>query len=382
MSQGDSTSSSDPSESAARKNGHLRALKCCISNDRGFGMFCIALGVVLGTSGLGTPLIQTTLTAGLSMALGMYLLMKTSDILINHSAAMGRKLGISTMTLGIGLGLLTSLPELLVSIGAILQENAGLGIGNVVGSNIANILLILGVTASLRAIPRADDSWRFNMAVITAATMLFGAQMFIGALHPAFGVALLGGLGYYCWRSYRMNVAPLAEDTTACDTPEMCMPVWMNAGLGLAGLAGLVGAAGFLVASATAFGIKAGISPVVIGVLAVAIGTSLPELTVNVRAALKGQTDMAIGNILGSNAFNILMIGGFLCFTGVDIPADLDPLDTPLGALNTAAFGGSVILLWLAMRGRSGGLARWHGFTALAIYAAYTAALALLGGVA
>lgn len=382
MSQGDSSSSSDPSEHAPRKSDYLRTLKCCIGNDRGLGMFCIALGIALGTSGLGTPLIQTTLTAGLSMALGMYLLMKTSDVLINHSAAMGRKLGISTMTLGIALGMLTSLPELLVSIGAILQENAGLGIGNVVGSNIANILLILGVTASLRAVPRADDSWRFNMAVIALATVLFGAQMFIGALHPAFGVLLLGGLGYYCWRSYRMNVAPLAENNTTCDTAEMCMPVWMNAALGLAGLAGLVGAAGFLVASATAFGIKAGISPVVIGVLAVAIGTSLPELTVNVRAALKGQTDMAIGNILGSNAFNILMIGGFLCFTGVDIPADLDPLDTPLGALNTAAFGGSVILLWLAMRGRSGGLARWHGFAALAIYAAYTAALALLGGVA
>jgi cation:H+ antiporter len=242
--------------------------------------------------------------------------------------------------------------------------------------------LILGVTAALRAIPKADDSWRFNMAVIALATVLFGAQLFIGVLHPAFGILLLGGLGYYCWRSCRTDAVPQTEDCTAQDAPEMCMPVWMNAGLGLAGLAGLVGAAGFLVASATAFGIKAGISPVVIGVLAVAIGTSLPELTVNVRAALKGQTDMAIGNILGSNAFNILMIGGVLCFTAVDIPADLDPLDTPLGALNTAAFGGSVILLWLAMRGRNGGLARWQGFAALAIYAAYTAALVMLGGAA
>jgi hypothetical protein len=127
MSQGDVTSTSASSESAARKNGHLHALKSCVAHDRGFGMLCIVLGVVLGTSGLGTSLIQTTLMAGLSMALGMYLLMKTSDVLINHSAAMGRKLGISTMTLGIALGMLTSLPELLVSVGAILQKICGAG---------------------------------------------------------------------------------------------------------------------------------------------------------------------------------------------------------------------------------------------------------------
>lgn len=376
MSQNNSTSSPG---NPPRKSCSLHALKGCITDDRGLGMFCIALGVTLGTSGLGTPLIQTTLTAALSMALGMYLLMKTSDVLINHIAAIGRKLGISPMTLGIALGMMTSLPELLVSVGAIMQKNAGLGIGNVVGSNIANILLILGVTAALRAIPKADDSWRFNMAVIAAATVIFGAQMFVGALQPLFGVLLLAGLAYYCWRSCRANAIPHAEDQAGADTPEMRMPVWMNGALALAGLAGLVGSAGFLVASATAFGIKAGVSPVVVGVLAVAIGTSLPELTVNVRAALKGQTDMAIGNILGSNAFNILMIGGILCFTAVDIPADLDPLDTTLGALNTAAFGGSVVLLWLAMRGRGGGLSRWHGFVALSIYAAYTAALTILG---
>jgi cation:H+ antiporter len=378
MSQADLT----PTPPTAASRSSVAALKSAIADDRGLGMFCIAIGLLLGTSGLGTSMIQTVATAGLSMGLGMYLLMKTSDILINHIAAIGRKAGISPMTLGIGLGLLTSLPELLVSVGAILQKNAGLGIGNVVGSNIANILLILGVTAALRAIPKADDSWRFNMAVIAVATLLFGAQMFIGALQPVLGAALLAGLGYYCWHSYRTNGAAAPEDTTACDTPEMCMPLWMNGALALAGLAGLVGAAGFLVASATAFGIKAGVSPVVVGVLALAIGTSLPELTVNVRAALKGQTDMAIGNILGSNAFNILLIGGVLCMTAVDVPADLDPRDTPLGILNTAAFVGSVVLLWLAMRGRGGGLARWHGFAALAIYAAYTAALALMGGAA
>lgn len=378
MSQADPT----PSPTTASQIGSVAALKSAIVDDRGLGMFCIAIGLLLGASGLGTSMIQTTVTAGLSMGLGMYLLMKTSDVLINHIAAIGRKVGISPMTLGIGLGMLTSLPELLVSVGAILQKNAGLGIGNVVGSNIANILLILGVTAALRAIPKADDSWRFNMAVIAVATVLFGAQMFIGALQPLLGVALLAGLGYYCWRSCRTNGAPQPEDTAACDTPDMCMPLWMNGALALAGLAGLVGAAGFLVASATAFGIKAGVSPVVVGVLALAVGTSLPELTVNVRAALKGQTDMAIGNILGSNAFNILMIGGVLCMTAVDVPADLDPRDTPLGMLNTVAFGGSVVLLWLAMRGRGGGLARWHGFAALAIYAAYTAALALMGGAA
>lgn len=372
--------SSDPSPSAPP-----RPLKSAVLADRGVGMASIALGVTLGTtSGMGTAFLQHVAISGLAMALGMYLLMKTSDVLINHIAAIGRKLGIAAMTLGILLGMLTSLPELLVSVGAILQGNAGLGIGNVVGSNIANILLILGITATIRAIPGADASWRFNIAVIAVATALFAAQMTLGALQPALGVLLLGMLAWYCWKSCvagaQTAALPLPEnDTASQDAPETGMPVWLNAAMATAGLAGLVGAAGFLVASATVFGIQAGVSPVVVGVLAVAIGTSLPELTVNIKAALKGQTDMAIGNILGSNVFNILMIGGILCFTAADVPDDLDPLASAAGILNAAAFIGSVLLLWLAMRSRGGGLARWHGIAALALYAAYTVVTVILG---
>jgi len=368
-----------------------------IKEDKGIQPGAIAMGILLGTTALATPLLGSALGAAGAMAVGMYLLMKTSDTVVNNMAVLGKKMGIAPMTLGIGLGLLTSLPELLVSGGAIMQGNPAIGIGNIAGSNIANILLILGATAAIRKIEGKGNSWKFNAAVMGVSTLAFGAQMAMGALNPFVGAAMIGGLGLYLWQSYKRGQKdmPTEEEKQAAadakaqaiqngeavaeEPNEAKLPTWMNISLGLAGVAGLVGAASFLVASATAFGIAAGVSPVLVGVLGVAIGTSLPELTVNIKAALKGETDMAVGNILGSNVFNLLMIGGIVSLTGVEVPADLNPRETLMGFVNTATFGASALLAWGAMKLNKGGITRKQGVAGVALYAAYTTATVMLG---
>lgn len=379
---------------AAKPSGWLRhhfaPLGRFIKKDKGVQTGSIAMGILLGSTALATPLLGTALGAGAAMAAGMYLLMKTSDTVVNNVAVMGKKGGIAPMTLGIGLGLLTSLPELLVSAGAIMTGEPAIGIGNVVGSNIANLLLILGATAAIKKIEGKGNSWKFNAAVMGVSTLAFGTQIALGALSPVIGGLMLGGLGLYLWQSYKQgqkDVVP-AEAMSAATAPkaaapennaESGLPIWANIALGLAGVAGLVGAASFLVASATAFGLAAGVSPALVGVLGVAIGTSLPELTVNIKAALKGETDMAVGNILGSNVFNLLMIGGIVSLTGVTVPADLNPTATLMGLVNTAAFGVSALATWGLMKLNKGGIDRKHGFIGVGLYAAYTAATVFLG---
>ena len=375
---------------ARRLRHHFSPLGRFVKDDRGIQPVSIAMGILLGSTALATPMLGTALGAGMAMAAGMYLLMKTSDTVVNNVAVLGKKVGIAPMTLGIGLGLLTSLPELLVSGGAIMKGEPALGIGNVVGSNIANLMLILGATAAIKKIEGKGNSWKFNAAVMGVSTLAFGAQMALGALSPVIGGLMLGGLGLYMWQSYKQgqkDVDPATETPVVtapnADIPENSaeakLPTWANIALGIAGVAGLVGAASFLVASATAFGLAAGVSPALVGVLGVAIGTSLPELTVNVKAALKGETDMALGNILGSNVFNLLMIGGIVSLTGVAVPAELNPTSTLMGLVNTAAFGVSALAAWGLMKLNKGGIDRKHGFIGVGLYAAYTAATVFLG---
>lgn len=380
--------------------------------DKGFQPAAIVSGILLGTTALATPLLGTMVGAGLALGGGLFLLLKTSDILVDNAAAFGKKTNVPSMALGIGLGALTSMPELFVSGAAMMAGQPAVGIGNITGSNIANLLLILGGTAVLRKIESKGASWKFNAAAMCVSTAAFGAQMATGFLNPVAGVAMLGGLGYYLYKSYKISQqddAPAEEKAKAVlhpaamtaeeekktaeafkkaaeeaekekNAPEMKAPKWLNIGWGLAGLAGLIGAASFVVSSAVAFSTAIGISPVVVGILAVAVGTSLPELMVNIKAAMKGDANMAIGNILGSNVFNLLGIGGLLALTGTALPPDLNPRATMLGLVNTVAFGASALLASAVMLKNKGTLTRKHGIIGLALYAAFTAANFLLGG--
>lgn len=369
--------------------------------DKGVQPAAIVAGLLLGTTALATPILGTMAGAGFLLAGSLGLLLKTSNIVVDNATAFGEKTKVPSMALGIGLGALTSLPELFVSGAAILAGNPAIGIGNITGSNIANILLILGGASAIRKINTKGASWKFNTAAMCGSTALFGAQMALGLLNPVAGAAMLGGLGFYLWKSYKLSkkdeAALAAEAAQAAGTgtektesvaaenkpekesAEEKMPAWFNLVWGLGGVAGLVGSSALVVSSAVAFGAAVGISPAVVGLLAVAVGTSLPELMVSVKAALKGDANMSVGNILGSNIFNILAIGGMLALTNTPVPASLNPMSTMTGLMNTAAFGGSALLLSALMAKTKGKISRKQGLVGLGLYAAFAVANILTG---
>jgi len=369
-----------------------------VKPDRGFQPAAITAGILLGTTSLVTPLLGSMVGAGLGLGLGLYLLMKTGDMVVENASALGKKAKISSMALGVGLGVLTSMPELVVSTAALMAGDASIAISNVTGSNIANLLLILGGTAALKKIDSKGASWKFNTAAMLGATGILGAQMAVGFLNPIAGAAMLAGLGLYLWKSYKVAqkdagaenaaapaltaeqaAAAAAKEAAEAQKPEMKAPKWLNIGWGLLATAGLIGAATFTVSSAIAFGAAAGISTAVVGILAVSVGTSLPELVVNLKSARKGDTDMAVGNVLGSNVFNVLGVGGLLALSGAGFPADLNPRGTILGLFNSLAFGASALLAAATMKKTGGTISRKTGALWVGLYAAFTAANAVLG---
>ncbi|MCB1538219.1 MAG: sodium:calcium antiporter [Rhodospirillales bacterium] len=363
------------------------------------GAIAAAAGLMVTTS-LTAPVLATTAGAGALMAASFYLLAKTSDALVDSAAALGRKLNMSELLIGLGLGALTSLPELLVSWNAVRDGVPALGIGNIVGSNIANILLILGATAAVKALPAAKgNAWKFNTAAMACATGLFALPLMYGAMPPVLGASMLGLSLAYVVGSYVFNKQDLkAAKTTAAkkqaletiephalpapDSAEPghpdAAPAWLNTVWGLAGLGGLMVSADMLVAGASRFATGIGITEALVGTLAVAIGTSLPELMVNIKSALKGKGEIGLGNVLGSNIFNILMVGGFIAKEGVNVPANFIPQATPTGLLNFAAFTASAGALAYTLFKNKGALTRKQGMIALGAYAAFVAASVML----
>lgn len=338
-------------------------------------------GILLGGTALGTSMLGTTIGAALGFGLGCVILSQTSNTLIDNAKELGARNGISPLLMGTLLGCATSFPELAVSVGAIVQGAPELGIGNVIGSNIANIGLILGLTAAVRALPEQKGlSWKFNVKAMAASTALFGAQLLLGgSMMPVAGVAMIGALGYYLYQSYQLQKADAAS-APAPQQKEVVSGITEGSNTknllwGAAGLAGLVFSAGFLVSSATVLATGLGVNPALVGAFAVAVGTSLPELVVNIKSVLRGETDMALGNILGSNVFNTLMVGGALALAGTVIPADFSARSL-LGVLNLGGFLLSGGLLAKSMLQSEGGISKKMGVAMLSLYGVFTFASA------
>lgn len=338
-------------------------------------------GILLGGTALGTAMLGTTLGAALGFGIGCAILSQTSNTLIDNSKEMGDRLGMSPLLMGTLLGCATSFPELAVSLGAISQGAAELGIGNVVGSNIANVGLILGLTAAIRPLPEQQGvSWKFNTKAMAASTALFGAQLLLGGtMMPVMGAAMIGALGYYLYQSYQLQkidaASAPAPQKAATSGDEGKSSTATNLLWAAGGLAGLVFSANFLVSSATVLATGLGVNPALVGAFAVAVGTSLPELVVNIKSVLRGETDMALGNILGSNVFNTLMVGGALAMAGTAIPADFSARSL-LGVLNLGGFLLSGGLLARSMLQSEGGISRKMGAAMLGLYGVFAFASA------
>ncbi|MBF9047709.1 calcium/sodium antiporter [Rhodobacterales bacterium LSUCC0031] len=300
----------------------------------------------------------------LMIVAGLALLLGGGEGLVRGAVAFATRMRLPMAVVGaVVLGFGTSMPEMLTSLSAALAGAPGIAIGNVLGSNIANIALILGLAAVIAAIP-ADAADAEDRLWLIVATVMGLAVILIGtSIARVEGAILLGGLAIYLWRALRRDAAkePVPE------IPDMGAA--MISAFLLGGLGTLIAGAWLLVEGATGIARGLGVSETLIGLTIVAVGTSLPELATSVIAARRGEAGLALGNILGSNVFNILAILGLTAvIVPIPVPSDLSIVDLALVAATAA-----LLLVALAL----GGIGRGIGLFFLAIYAGYVGWLAL-----
>ena len=263
----------------------------------------------------------------LLMIVGFAVLIWSADRFLSGAAATATNLGVSNIVIGLTVvSLGTSAPEIVVALIAALEGNAILAIGNAIGSNIANIGLVLGITAIVAPLPFSQNVLRRELPWLLGATVLAIVLIFDRELSFTDGVFLLAGLAYILWQLLRSEQeADPAESALASELEELPEMKQSSALFWLfAGLAALLASAQLLVYAATQIALDLGISSMIIGLTIVAIGTSLPELAATVGAAMKGQPDIAIGNIVGSNILNILAVlavPALISTTGLDFSA-------------------------------------------------------------
>lgn len=270
--------------------------------------------------------------------LGLAILLGAGDALVRGAVALSLRLGIPALLVSLTVVAFgTSAPELLISVQAALDDAPGIAFGNVVGSNIANVLMVLGVPAVISAIDARDCDSRRNYAMMIGASVVYIVLCFMGPLDWPQGLLLLGLLSlvlydaYRAARDHRRAGACAAAEGADDDLPEEIadadpnMPVWKLALFLGVGLIGLPAGAHLLIEGARGIALSWGVSEAAIGLTLVALGTSLPELATTVMAAMRRQADVALGNVIGSNIFNILAIMGVASFFG--------PLEVPPGIL-------------------------------------------------
>ncbi|NEK22593.1 calcium/sodium antiporter [Sulfitobacter sp. JBTF-M27] len=257
--------------------------------------------------------------------LGLVILLLAGDALVKGAVNLSLRLGVPALIVSLTIVAFgTSAPELLISIKAVLDNAPGIALGNVVGSNTANILLVLGIPALLATMHTSECETRKTFNFMIAASVLFIALAFRGVFDWIAGLVLLGGLAYVLGDAFRdahnHRKADQGEEEPEGADPDM--PKWQIAVFLVLGLIGLPLGASLLVDNATIIAQAYGVSDTVIGLTLVAIGTSLPELATTVMAALRRQADVALGNVIGSNMFNLLAIIGIASLVG---PIGVDP---------------------------------------------------------
>lgn len=296
----------------------------------------------------------------LVLAVGFTMLVKGADWFVDGAAGIAAKFGIPPLVIGLTIVAMgTSAPEAAVSITSAIKGNAGITVGNVVGSNIMNILVILGIASLIAPIAVQKSTVKVEipfMLFVTGLLLLLGySGNQIGFTEGVvLWAAFLVYLGYLLW-SAKKNPAEAEE--------ERLRPVWKLLLLVAVGMGLILWGSDLAVDAASAIAKMLGMSDRLIGLTIVALGTSLPELVTSVAASRKGEADIAIGNIVGSNIFNILFVAGT---TALITPVAFEPgfvIDT----LIAAAAG---VLLWVCVF-RKRKLSRLGGGVMLAAYAAY-----------
>ena len=309
----------------------------------------------------------------LMIVIGLIILVWSADIFVEGAAAAARSLGMSPLLIGmVVVGFGTSAPELSVSALSALQGNPGIALGNAYGSNITNIALILGSMALISPIVVHSQVIRKELPILFVVTVFALVQIYDGQLSQFDGfleLALLAVVMGWMMRQSSNQPHDVLEDEMEDELDEHAMStsqafIWLIGGLVL-----LVISSRMLVWGAVSIAHDLGVSDLVIGLTIVAIGTSLPELASSIVAARKGEDDLAIGNIIGSNLFNTLGVVGLAgSIQPMSIPSEILHRDWPLMALLTLA----LFALGYNRNGGNGSISRLEGGALLAVYVGYT----------
>ena len=305
------------------------------------------------------------LVSVLSIAGGLMILTAGADALVRGSSSLARRVGLSPLVIGLTVVAIgTSLPELLVSLGAALRGSGDVALGNVIGSNISNVGLILGTAALVRAIGVQAQIIRIDAPILVVCSLVLAGMTIDGQLGRIDGVLLVTGIIAYVPFSVW---AARKEESGVQDEFDEGLPQkhgWLaDVGFLVGGLVGLLVGAHFLVEGAVYVAGTFGVSQLVIGLTIVAVGTSLPELATSLTAALRGEGDIAIGNAIGSSIFNILAILG--------VTVTVQPLSTAqVSYVDLAVMTGLALAVIPLMR-TGFSLSRREGAFLLAAYLTY-----------
>jgi cation:H+ antiporter len=305
----------------------------------------------------------------LSILAGLSLLVWSADRFISGAAALADNLGVSPMLIGLTVvGFGTSAPEILVSVMAAVNGNPGLAIGNAIGSNIANIGLILGVTALVVPLAVRSSILKREYPVLLGVTLITLVLMQDGDLNRFDGLALLAMLvvvmGWMVYTAKMGETDPIADEFNAEIPHDVPTPkaLWL---LG-SGLVLLLISSRVLVWGATQVALALGVSDVVIGLTVIAIGTSLPELAASISSVMKKEDDIAIGNVIGSNLYNLLAV---LCIPGFVAPGSFSPF---VVTRDLPVMLGLTLLLFLMVYGfGKGRINRLEGLFLLLCFVSY-----------
>ena len=315
------------------------------------------------------------MTLILLFAAGLALLLLGAELLVRGASRLALALGLAPIVVGLTVvSIGTSAPELAISLGSAVSGTPDLALGNVVGSNIANVLLILGLVAVVVPLIVHRQLVRLDVPLMIAASLLTFAMAFDGRIARWEGGVLVAcAIAYIVFliRMAKRHPEQVPEDPALDESetgPAPKLGVSRQIGLMVVGLAMLIGGAHFLVQAATSIATALGLSDLVIGLTVVAVGTSLPEIATSILSAIRGQRDLAVGNVVGSNIFNLLLVLGATALIapgGVPVGDAAIRFDLPV---MTAV---AIACLPIFFNGHR--IARWEGALFLGYYIAYTA---------
>ncbi len=303
--------------------------------------------------------------------LGLLILLLAGDSLVKGAVNLSLRIGVPALIVSLTIVAFgTSAPELLIAIQAVMEDAPGIAMGNVVGSNTANILMVLGIPALFATLHTSECDTKKTFNFMIAATLLFIALAFRGVFDWIAALVLLGALALVLFdaameaKGHRAACADATMDEEEIEGVDPDLPWWRIMLFLVLGLIGLPLGADLLVDNATVIAKTYGVSDAVIGLTLVAVGTSLPELATTVMAAVRRQADVALGSVIGSNMFNLLAIIGVASLVG-PIPVDAEFLRFDLWVM----LGASILLVPFVYMARD--ITRIWGAILTGLYVAY-----------